>query len=109
LRTALLGQLHGEAMVFQPMMIREISRSGMQVETAYPLHVDLLHDFRLTLGDRSVVIKGRVVHCEVSGVMVERATYRSGVEFVEVPQRVDSAIIEFLQLLQVPQDRQEPV
>jgi hypothetical protein len=106
LRVSVLGELHGEAMVFQPMAIKEISRGGVQVETAYPLQVDSLHDFRLTLGDRSLVVKGRVAHCEVSDVMSEGATYRSGVEFVEVPDHVSSAIVEFLQVLQ---DRQEPV
>ena len=55
-------------MVFQPMAIKEISRGGAQVETGFPLQLDSLHDFRLTLGDRSVVVKGRVVHCSISDV-----------------------------------------
>ena len=62
-RIEILGELHGEVMVFEPMAIREISRGGMQIETAFPLQPDSLHDFRLSLGDRSVVIKGRIVHC----------------------------------------------
>lgn len=105
LRTNVLGELHGEAMVFQPMEIREISRCGVQIETAYPLQVDSLHDFRLTLKDRSLVVKGRVAHCEVSDVLSERATYRAGVEFVEVPDHVHCALLEFLQLLH---ERREP-
>ena len=71
-RFRILGQLQGEVMVFQPMAIREISRGGAQIETAFPLHLDSLHDFRLTLGDRSVVVKGRVVHCHISDVDQER-------------------------------------
>ena len=63
-----LGQLQGEVMVFQPMAIREIGRGGAQIETVFPLQLDSLHDFRLTLGDRSVVVKNRVVHCHISDV-----------------------------------------
>ena len=54
-RLEILGDLRGEVMVFQPMAIKEISRGGAQVETGFPLHLDSLHDFRLTLGDRSLV------------------------------------------------------
>ena len=82
-RLEILGELHGEVMVFQPMAIKEISRGGAQVETGFPLQLDSLHDFRLTLGDRSVVVKGRVVHCSISDVDQELVLYRSGIEFVE--------------------------
>ena len=82
--------------MFQPMAIREISRGGAQVETAFPLHLDSLHDFRLTLGDRSVVVKGRVVHCHISDVDQELVVYRSGVEFIAVAERVSDVITEFI-------------
>jgi len=77
-RIEILGELHGEVMVFEPMAIREISRGGMQIETAFPLQLDSLHDFRLSLGERSVVIKGRIVHCSISDVDQEVVVYRSG-------------------------------
>ena len=95
-RLDMLGGLHGEVMVFQPMAIREISRGGAQVETAFPLQLDSLHDFRLTLGDRSVVVKGRVAHCHISDVDQELVTYRSGVEFVEPSERIIAVIADFL-------------
>jgi hypothetical protein len=95
-RLDMLGGLHGEVMVFQPMAIREISRGGAQVETAFPLQLDSLHDFRLTLGDSSVVLKGRVAHCRISDVDQELVTYRSGIEFVEPSERVIAVISEFL-------------
>src|SRR3954454_19727954 len=82
-RIQILGDLHGEVMVFQPMAIKEVSRGGAQVETTFPLHLDSLHDLRLTLGDRSVIVKGRVIHCSISDVDQELILYRSGVEFVE--------------------------
>ncbi len=95
-RIQILGELHGEVMIFQPMVIKQISRGGAQVETSYPLQLDSLHDFRLTLGDRSVVVKGRVVHCTITDVDQEVVLYRSGIEFVEPPSRVYSVIAEFI-------------
>ena len=95
-RIEILGELRGEVMVFQPMAIREISRGGAQVETGFPLQLDSLHDFRLTLGDRSIVIKGRVAHCSISDVDQEVVLYRSGIEFVEPPDRVASVIADFI-------------
>jgi hypothetical protein len=98
-RTEILGELNGEVMVFQPTVIREISRGGAQVETAFPLHLDSLHDFRLTLGERSIVVKGRVTHCSISDVEDEGVLYRSGIEFVEPSARVFSVISEFVEAI----------
>ena len=95
-RIQILGELHGEVMVFQPVAIKEISRGGAQVETTFPLQLDSLHDFRLTLGDRSLVVKGRVAHCRISDVDEELVVYRSGIEFIEPSDRVDRVILEFL-------------
>jgi hypothetical protein len=95
-RLEILGELHGEVMVFQPMAIKEISRGGAQVETGFPLQLDSLHDFRLTLGDRSVVIKGRVAHCRISDVEHEGVIYQSGIEFVEPSPRVFHVIADFI-------------
>ena len=95
-RILILGELHGEVMVFQPTTIKEISRGGAQVETVFPLHVDSLHQFRLSLGDRSVVVKGRIAHCSIRDVDQEVVTYRSGIEFVELSDRVFEVIADFI-------------
>jgi hypothetical protein len=95
-RLELLGELRGEVMVFQPMAIKEISRGGAQVETVFPLQLGSLHDFRLTLGEHSIVFKGRVVHCSISDVDQELVVYRSGVEFVETPERVSGVVAAFI-------------
>src|SRR5450432_2182962 len=95
-RLQILGELHGEVMVFQPMAIKEISRGGVQIETGFPLHLDSLHDFRLTLGDRSLVVKGRVVHCSITEVEQELVIYRAGIEFVEPTEHVAVAIGDFI-------------
>jgi hypothetical protein len=95
-RIQILGELHGEVMMFQPMAIKEISRGGCQIETDFPLQVDSLHEIRLTLGDKSVVLKGRVAHCSITDVDQEIVTYRSGVEFIEPSERVYSVISGFI-------------
>ena len=95
-RLPILGELHGEIMVFEPMLIKEISRGGATVETPFPLQLNSLHDLRVTLGPRSIVVKGRVIHSHISDVDQELVTYRSGLEFVEASERVLVAIDEFL-------------
>ena len=95
-RLQILGELRGEVMVFQPMAIKEISRGGAQIETGFTLHLDSLHDFRLTLGDRSLVVKGRVVHCSITDVEQEQVLYRAGLEFIEPSERVSTAISDFI-------------
>jgi hypothetical protein len=95
-RILILGDLLGEVMVFMPTAIKDISRGGAQVETAFPLQLDSLHDFRLTLGDRSIVVKGRVSHCSISDVEHEGVLYRSGIEFIEPSERVASVIADFI-------------
>src|SRR6186713_578192 len=95
-RVELLGALHGEVMAFQPSDICQMSHGGMQVETGFPLQLDSLHDFRLTLGERSVVVKGRIVHSSISDMDQEIVLYRSGVEFVEPSERVHDVIADFV-------------
>jgi hypothetical protein len=87
-------------MIFQPTAVREISHGGMQVETAFPLQLNSLHDFRLSLGGKSVVVKGRVATAEISDVDQDVVTYRSGVEFVDTTDRVAAAIAQFIDGLQ---------
>ena len=95
-RLQILGELQGEVMVLQPMAIKEISRGGAQIETGFPFQLDSLHDFRLTLGDRSLVVKGRVVHCSIIDVAQEQVRYRTGVQFIEPSERVVTAVTEFI-------------
>ena len=99
-RIQILGELHGEVMVFQPIAIKEIARGGCQVETGFPLQLDSLHEFRLTLGDRSVIVKGRVAHCSISDMDQEIVLYRSGVEFIEPSERVFAVINDFITAVQ---------
>ena len=95
-RVSMLGDIPGEIMVLEPMTVKELSRGGATVETRFALQLNSLHDLRLALGDRSVIVKGRVVHSRVADMDQDLVTYRSGVEFVEPSDRVVAAIGEFL-------------
>ena len=92
----MISRLEGEVMVFQPMVIREVSLRGGLVETRFPLHLNSLHDLRLELGERSVVVKGRVVHSQIADVDDDQLVYWSGIEFVEPSEHVSVAIANFL-------------
>jgi hypothetical protein len=100
-RIDILGELKGEVMVFQPMTIVQISVAGAQIETPFPLHLDSLHDVRLTLGDRSVIVKGRIVHCRISDVEHEHISYNSGLEFIDPPAHVRKALEDYVEALKV--------
>jgi hypothetical protein len=95
-RLEILGEPRGEVMVYQPMVLTQVSRAGAEVETFFPLQIDSLHDFRFVLGGRSIVVKGRVVHAHVASVEDEATIYRSGIEFVDPSERIVEAIGEFM-------------
>ena len=95
-RIQILGELHGEVMVFQPMAIKEIGSGGAQIETQFPLQLNSLHELRLTLADHSIIVKGRIVYCGISDVDQELVTYRTGIEFVEPSDRVRDVITGFI-------------
>ena len=98
-RVDILGDLQGEIMVFAPMTITQVSPGGAQLETPFPLPLGSLHELRLTLGDASVVVKGRIVHSSISDVEQEIVVYRSGVEFVEPADRVAEVIANFVRVV----------
>lgn len=98
-RVPLAGQVTGEVMVYQPVVIRDISHGGAQIETPFPLQLDSLHDFRLALGPRSIVVKGRIAHCQVEQLTESSAIFRTGVEFIEPSEHVREAIAGFIAAL----------
>jgi hypothetical protein len=93
------GQLDGEVMVFQPLTIIDISNDGALVETPFGVQLDSLHEFRLTLGARSVIVKARIAHSRLHELRNGVAYYRSGVEFIEPSDHVRDAITAFVQEL----------
>ena len=95
-RFSIPRELRGEVMIFQPIVITGISLGGVEVESSFALQPNSLHDFRLSLDDRSVVVKGRVTHCVISDVDPEVVVYRSGIEFIELSDHTRIAIAEFI-------------
>ena len=74
------------------MTILDVSRGGAQIETPFALQLDSLHDFRISLGDRSVVVKGRIAHCHIGELKEGVVLYRTGVEFIEMSDHVQAAM-----------------
>jgi hypothetical protein len=81
-RVGLSETLQGEVLVFQRMDIRQLSVDGALIETGFPLAVDSVHAFRLTLDEGPVVVKGRVAHSHIAEVDQDAVVYHSGIEFV---------------------------
>jgi hypothetical protein len=84
------------------MTILDMSERGAQIETPYALQNDSLHDFRLSLNERSVVVKGRIVYCQIGELRDGVVLYRTGVEFVEPPPHAASAIRDFVAIQTAP-------
>ena len=95
-RTPVTSGILGNVTVFQPMTILNLSEAGIQIETPFKLQNDSLHDFRLSLGEHSVVVKGRIVYCQVGELHEGSVIYRSGVQFVALPAHALSALREFV-------------
>jgi hypothetical protein len=96
-RVHIPGQIKGEVTVYEPMAILDLSDRGALVETTFALHVDSLHDFRLSLGERSVIVKGRIVHCHIGELQEGTVLYRNGIEFVEPSDHALAAIHAFVE------------
>jgi PilZ domain len=106
-RLSVLGSLSGEVMLFQPLTIFGISERGLEAETNFPLYLDSLHKFRLKLGDQPVIVKGRITHCSLVDVDQELVRYRSGVQFVDLPQHVIEALTVFVAKLKKSGERRD--
>jgi hypothetical protein len=98
-RTDILGRLSGEVTVPAPMLVRDISRIGAQIECAFPLVLGSAHEIRLHLDDDTVVVRARVVRCHIADIGRDMVRYVAGVEFVDLPVHTDAAIALFLENL----------
>ncbi len=101
--------IRGKVTLVQPVAVRELSRTGAQIETEFALQVDSIHELRLALGSLSVVVKGRIVHCSISEVDQAGVRYRAGVEFLELSDRLRAALDVCIEALKERlQAREEP-
>ncbi len=89
----------GEVKIYHSMAIRQLSGGGALIEIGVPLQLNSLHDFRLALGDRSVVVKARVVHSHIGTVATSGVSYHTGIEFVDLSEPVAQVIASFIDTL----------
>ncbi|HNV03733.1 MAG TPA: PilZ domain-containing protein [Vicinamibacterales bacterium] len=87
-----LGQLTGEVSVLAPIVVYDLSALGARLECAFPLVLGSAHEIRLHLGPDAVVVRARVVHCQIAEIGHELVRYVAGVEFLERPPHVDAAL-----------------
>jgi len=93
--------LYGEVKVYQPMTIIDISKGGAKIETPFMLQLDSLHDFRLSLGETSIIVKGRIAHSQIGELKDGIVLYRTGVEFVETSDHAQTALEMFVDALKI--------
>jgi len=101
-RVLVPAEVTGEVMVYEPMTLLDLSVTGALVETKFPLQLDSLHDFRLSLATRSVIVKGRIVHCKIGELHEGVVLYRSGVEFIEPSGHAVAAVRSFIEMQKAP-------
>ena len=53
----------------------------------------------MVMGERTIVVKGRVTYCSIFDVDRESVRYRSGFHFVEHSERVQAIISAFVDLI----------
>jgi hypothetical protein len=94
-----VGGLPGDITVKEALRVRDLSPSGAMVETSVPLELNSLHDVRLDLGSRTVVVKGRVTHCAPAQDAGGSQVHLSGLEFVELSLAVRQVIAQFLKTM----------
>jgi hypothetical protein len=89
-RVDLLADFHGHLVTLdEQVLVRQLGLGGMIVETTAPLSPKLDHEFRLTMGERAVTVKGRVAHSRVS-VRGDAVTFLAGVQFIDpAPEVLD--------------------
>jgi hypothetical protein len=81
-RVDLLADLHGHLVTLdERVQVTQIGAGGMTVETTAPLSPRVEHDFRLTVGDRAITVKARVVHSRLS-IQEDSVSYVAGLEFL---------------------------
>jgi hypothetical protein len=107
-RVPVPSPLYGEVKVFHPMTILDISRGGLQIETPFPLQVDSLHEFRVSLGERSIVVKGRIANSHIGELTEGIVLYRTGVEFIENTDHAQAALVAFVEALKLSRKAAAP-
>jgi hypothetical protein len=64
-RVDLLAELQGRIVTLEEVRVTQLSLGGMTIETGVPLSPRSSHEFRLSYGNRTAVLKGHVAHSRV--------------------------------------------
>lgn len=98
-RIELLGRVRGHIVSLDtPVVVRDMSLGGMSMESAFPFEVGSRHEFRLALGDGSLVLlRGEIRHSRNIGVPGGTALYLTGVQFVdEAPPDGETTVADLI-------------
>jgi hypothetical protein len=80
-RVDLLAEFEGHVVTLdETVRVTQVSEGGLTIETTAPLSPRTTHDFRLTIGDRSAIVRARVRHSRVL-VTGDSVSYVAGLAF----------------------------
>lgn len=103
-RVDLLADLQGHVVTLDDrVLVRQISEGGLTIETTAPLSLRQYHDFRLSVGMRSAVVRARVLHNRVQ-VRGDLVAYVAGLEFVDLSDDARAALAMILEMAQAEGD-----
>lgn len=95
-RVDLLAEVEGHLITLdERVLVRQLSMGGMVVETSAPLSPRVDHDFRLSVGDRTVTVRACVMHGRVA-VDGDVVTYVTGLQFLDPTPDVLTTIRTFV-------------
>jgi hypothetical protein len=96
-RVDLLTEFQGHLITLdEAVLIQQLGPGGMTIVGNAPLSPAHVHDIQLTLDDRPIVLKVRVVHTRMTIDRGDEFSYVSGLAFVDPPADAVEAINAFL-------------
>jgi PilZ domain len=101
-RVNLLGEFQGHLVALdEEVRVLQLGRGGLTMAAAIPLQVDHHYDLQLTLGERGITVKARVVHMRTT-IDRDEFTYIIGMQFADLPADAAAAIDAFLTRNETP-------
>jgi hypothetical protein len=97
-RVDLLTEFQGHLITLDEVVrVLQLGSGGMTVAASVPLSPAHVHDMQLTIGDRAITLKARVVHTRMTVDHADEFTYVSGLAFVDPSPEAVQAIDAFLE------------
>jgi len=95
-RFEVAGELWGSVGTVEVLNVRDVSVSGLLVESRRPLPVDGRHRVRLVLGTVASEVFARVSRVSWAGGTDRRERYLIGLEFLELPPALAQHIAQLV-------------